>query len=100
MLNVHILRLLQNECLRVNREIEILKLLPSDYRLPFVSKTTFQSVPNGRELSSSDFSLFGQNWAESTYLIVDSCLTVIHNSFRLLSLDRNSLGGKHLLIAA
>ncbi len=38
--------------------------------------------------------------AMSTYLIVDSCLMVIHNPFCLLSLDRNSLEGEHLLIAA
>lgn len=65
-----------------------------------LSKTTFQSVPHGRELSSSDFALFGQNWVESTYLIVDSTARDAVLSFRLLSLDRNSLGGKHLLIAA
>lgn len=48
------------------------KSLFPDYKLPMLSKTTFQSVPNGRELSSSDFSLFVQNWGASTYLIVDS----------------------------
>ncbi|AXH76840.1 MAG: hypothetical protein [Inoviridae sp.] len=52
----------------------ILKLLPSDYMLPMLSNTTCQSIPNGCELSSSDFALFGQNWVESTYLIVDSTL--------------------------
>lgn len=53
---------------------KIPKPLLSDYKLPFASKTPFQSVPHGRELSSSDFALFAQNWVESTYLIVDSTL--------------------------
>ena len=65
-----------------------------------LSKITFQTLPHGRELSSSDFALFGQNWDVSTYLIVDSTLRGGVLSFCLLSLDRNSLGGKHLLIAA
>lgn len=79
---------------------KIPKLLLSDYKLPFASKTPFQSVPHGRELSSSDFALFAQNWVMSTYLIVDSTLRGGVLSFCLLSIDRNSLGGKHLLITA
>lgn len=65
-----------------------------------MSKTAFQSVPHGRELSFFDFVLFAQNWVMSTYLIVDSTAPDALLSFCLLSLDRNSLGGKHLLIAA
>lgn len=65
-----------------------------------ITKQNFQSVPHGRELSLSDFPLFGQNWVVSTYLIVDSTLCGGVLSPCLLSLDRNSLGGKHLLIAA
>lgn len=59
-----------------------------------MSKTAFQSVPNGRELSLSDFALFAQNWAMSTYLIVDSCTVAVYISFARSSLDRNSCDGR------
>lgn len=45
-----------------------------DYTLLILSKPNFQSIPNGCELSVFDFALFAQDWAMSTYLIVDSTL--------------------------